>query len=290
MQSNAYVLMTAARNEERHIRKTLQSVVDQTQLPKRWLVVSDGSTDLTDQYVRDFAGRYSFIRLLRLDNAGERSFSSKSFALNAGYAEIRDVEYDFIGILDADVSLPPNYYEQLLAKFDMQPRLGVAGGVIVEARRGEWQRRYSDSIDDVAGAIQFFRRKCYEDTGGFMPLKWGGEDAAANAIARQKRWQVRTFTQLRAYHHRPTGTAGASVRGARFREGAQDYFLGYHPLFELGKCLRRLLEPPYFTGSLLRLCGYCWPRIQGEPPTAPAEFVRDLRQQQMRRLLRRTGS
>src|SRR5262245_44692741 len=114
MESRAYILVTAARNEDRYIRKTLQSVVDQTHLPKLWLVVSDGSTDLADRYVQDLAGRYSFIRLVRLDSADERSFSSKSFALNAGDDEIRDIESDFIGILDADISLPPDYYQQRL--------------------------------------------------------------------------------------------------------------------------------------------------------------------------------
>src|SRR5881394_1185634 len=100
-----YVLITAARNEEGYIQKTLQSVVAQTHLPKAWIVISDGSTDRTDDFVRDFASRYDFIRPLRLDNGSERSFSSKSFALNAGYEAIRPLDFDFIGILDADISL-----------------------------------------------------------------------------------------------------------------------------------------------------------------------------------------
>ena len=284
MQSSAYVLMTAAKNEESHIRKTLQSVVDQTRLPKAWVIVSDGSTDRTDEYVRDYASRYSFVHLLRRNSTGERSFSSKSFALNTAYAEIREAEWEFVGILDADVALPPNYYENLLARFDIEPCLGIAGGVIVEDNGRGWQTRHSESPGEVAGALQFFRRGCYEDTGGFIPLKWGGEDAALIAIAKQKGWLVRTFNHLHALHYRPTGTAGASVHQARFRQGMQDYFLGYHPVFEFGKCVRRILEPPYFTGSVSRLCGYLWPRIQGARPSTPEDFVRSLRRQQMRRL------
>jgi len=288
MQSSTYVLITAARNEERHVRNTLQSVVDQTCLPKKWVIVSDGSTDLTDQYVRDFASRYSFIQLLRLDNAEERSYSNRAVALNVGYAELSHIDCDYVGVLDADISLPPNYYEELITSFHMQPRLGIAGGVIVEDRGRGWQTRYAESGSEVAGAIQFFRRTCYEDIGGYMSLKCGGPDVIALTVARQKGWQVRTFMHLRVCHHRRTGTAGVSEPRAKFRQGVQDYFLGYHPVFELGKCFRRILEPPYGIGSLLRLCGYLWPRIKGERPAVPADFLRKFRQQQMRRLLRAT--
>src|SRR5207247_2178258 len=127
-----YVLITAAKNEEAYIRKTLESVACQTRLPALWLIVSDGSTDQTDEFVREFASRYDFIRLLRLENGSTRSFSSKSFALNAGYDHIKGGQFDFIGFLDADISLPPNYYEELIAKFETQPGLGLAGGTIVE--------------------------------------------------------------------------------------------------------------------------------------------------------------
>src|SRR4030095_7056049 len=49
-----YVLITPARNEAAFIAKTLESVVAQTVLPKRWVVVSDGSTDGTDEIVTKY--------------------------------------------------------------------------------------------------------------------------------------------------------------------------------------------------------------------------------------------
>jgi hypothetical protein len=284
MRTSSYVLITAAKNEEHYIRKTLEAVVAQTHLPKIWVVVSDGSTDRTDEFIKEFAAVHKFIRFIRLDNAGAREFSSQAFASNACYDSIRNEEFDFIGFLDADISFSSSYYEELLSSMEADPRLGVTGGVIVEDHGGGFERRYGDSTQHVAGAIQFFRRECYDSVGGLIPLRWGGHDAVANAMAKRMGWRVRSFAELRAFHHRPTGTAGTTVRNARFREGMQDFYMGYHVLFELGKCGRRLLEPPYVIGSVLRLCGYLKPLLTLRKPIPPADFVQHLRHEQMSRL------
>jgi glycosyltransferase involved in cell wall biosynthesis len=284
MMRPAYALVTAARNEEQYIRNTLQSVVEQTLPPKVWVIVSDGSTDRTDDIVREYIAGSGFIRLVRIDNRAERDFSSKVFALHAGYNDVTDLAVDYVGFIDADVALPGNYYEQLLARFAAHPRLGLAGGAIVEERNGSWERRYADSLKDVGGQMPLFRRKCYDDIGGFLPLRWGGEDAAANVLARRAGWDVRVFTELQVRHYRHTGTADMSVYGARLRNGREDYFLGYHPLFEMGKAMHRILEPPYVFGCILRLCGYFWPWLKGETPMVDEDFVRHVRGQQLRRL------
>jgi glycosyltransferase involved in cell wall biosynthesis len=280
------VLVTAAKNEERYIEGALQSVIAQTMLPKHWIVVSDGSTDHTDDIVRQYSSQHPFIRLSRREAQNARIFSSQAMASNEGYACIRDTEFHFIGFLDADISLDSNYYEKLLAKFKANPKLGIAGGQILEADNGTFRARFRNTVVEVAGAIQFFRRGCYEGMDGLIPLRWGGHDAVANTMARRNGWEVRTFPDLHVFHHRPTGTAGSTVSRARFREGTEDYFLGYHPLYELGKCLRRLAEPPVLMGSALRCAGYFWPAIKREKRTLPPDYLDYLKQQQLRRLFR----
>src|SRR6266705_460885 len=99
MRDNCFVLISAAKNEEAYIRQMLQSVVAQTRLPGVWVIVSDGSTDRTDELVMDFAERHDFIRLMGLGNPGTRAFSSQAFASNAGYSTIRHTEFDFVGFL-----------------------------------------------------------------------------------------------------------------------------------------------------------------------------------------------
>jgi glycosyltransferase involved in cell wall biosynthesis len=289
MCSDAYVLVTAAKNEERYIERALQTVIVQTVLPKHWVVVSDGSTDRTDDIVHKYSSQYPFIRLSRREAQSTRMFSNQAIASNEGYACLRDAQFAFIGFLDADISLNSGYYEQLLAKFKANPKLGIGGGQILEADNGTFRSRFRNADGEVAGAIQFFRRECYDEMNGLIPLRWGGHDAVANTMARRKGWEVRTFPDLHVFHHRPTGTAGSSVARARFREGMEDYFLGNHPLYELGKCLRRLAEPPMLLGSALRCAGYFWPAINREKRTLPPDYLDYLKRQQLRRLFPRAS-
>lgn len=285
MQNYSYALITAAKNEEGFIERTIKSIVNQTWLPKIWVIVSDGSTDCTDELVMRWSELCRFIRLLRIDNQSARAFSSQAFATNAGYESIKDTEFDFIGFLDADISVEPSYYEALLKTFRANPQLGVAGGEILERRGKTFEPRVGNSDDNVAGAIQFFRRQCYEDIGGnLIPLQYGGHDFVANAMARRAGWLVRSIPGLPVLHHRPTGTAGAGPCRARFRIGLQDYFLGYQPLFALGKCVRRISHPPIGLGSIAECFGYLLPWLTRKRRTVPDEFVRYLRQQQLQRV------
>src|SRR5437773_7087650 len=262
MNGESYVLITAARNEETYIPKTLQSVVSQTLLPRIWLIVSDGSTDRTGDVVMDFASRYDFIRLIERSNSGARVFSQKVSAINEAYDDIRHTSFEFLGFPDADTSFGDSYFENLLSKFRADPRLGIAGGRVLENQSGDYVERYGSSEECVPGAVLFFRRQCYEDIGArFIPLRYGGEDAVANVMARQKGWEVRSFPDLHVLHHRPTGTAGSTVWRTRLLQGMEDYFIGYDALFEAGKCVRRANEPPYILGSLLRFCGYLFPGL-----------------------------
>ena len=127
MTRHRYVLVTAAYNEEGHIADTIASVVSQSVLPLRWVIVSDGSTDRTDEIVRAWADRHSFIQFVRIEKSAQHSFTAKVHALRQGFACFADAEYDFIGVLDADVSFEPDYFGRLLERFANQPRLGIAG-------------------------------------------------------------------------------------------------------------------------------------------------------------------
>jgi glycosyltransferase involved in cell wall biosynthesis len=120
-----YVLVTAAYNEERHIADTLRCVASQSVLPHRWVIVSDGSTDRTDEIVVEWAKRHPFIDFVRVDRSAKHSFSAKVHALRQGFARVADLEDDFIGVLDADVSLEPDYFQRLLEHFANEPRLGI---------------------------------------------------------------------------------------------------------------------------------------------------------------------
>src|SRR5206468_5951744 len=143
----------------------IKSVISQTTLPKKWVIVSDGSTDCTEGIVSRRATQHDFIQLVRLAKKEQRAFSSQAHAANVGYEQVRDMEFDFVGFLDADISLDTDYYEKVLAKFKENPRLGIAGGFLLENHHGRFKSRFGNSEKCVAGAVQLFRRECYEDIG-----------------------------------------------------------------------------------------------------------------------------
>jgi glycosyltransferase involved in cell wall biosynthesis len=286
---SAYVLMTAAYNEEAHIERTLQSVISQTVRPERWVIVSDNSADRTDEIVESYANRYDFIRFLRVSKTAGHSFHSKVVALHKGASLLEGVAYDFIGNIDADLSVEPFYFEQLLNHFQQDPCLGLAAGFVYEDDGHGFSSHWSNSVNDVGHAAQLVRRECYEALDGYAVLKYGGEDWYAQTCARMKGWRVEAIPDLKIFHHRHTGGGNHPLKNA-FRLGKMDYSFGSDPIFEVIKCLRRFREKPYVIASMIRLAGFAWPYIVGEARAVPEEFKTFLRGQQRSRVSTLVGA
>ncbi len=274
-----YVIITPARNEEAFLEETIRSVIAQTILPHRWVIVSDNSTDQTGDIADRYARSHDFMRLVRVNHGRRRDFSSKVHAFNAGYEALDCDEYSFIANLDADVTLVPNYYERLLSEFDRSRRVGVAGGIILEKKGDIYRERFSNRFN-ISGAIQMFARSCYEEVGGYIPLKYGGEDTVSQYLARMRGWDVIAVPELEVIHHR-TRKDGLAFS---FILGAEDYACGSHPFFELMRCCYRMLEKPYIISGMCRMCGYLWASIKREP-RVPNEALEYIQWEQMQRLL-----
>jgi biofilm PGA synthesis N-glycosyltransferase PgaC len=281
--NNRYVLVTAACNEEKFIEGVLRSVIGQTVLPIRWVVVSDGSTDATDAIVRRYGTKYQFIRLLRLGKTHKRNFGAQVRAISEGCEQLKSLDYDYIGNLDADVSFDRGYFAELLDRFQTDSQLGLAGGAITEEDCGLFRERKRNSPDSVAHAVQLFRRECFDAIGGYPPLRYGGPDWHAAVVARMKGWRVESFQNLPVRHHRPTGTAEKWQRDC-FRQGCMDFSLGSHPVFEIIKCIRRIPDKPRLAGALTRLSGFVWCYCTGQEREVSGEFMKFLRKEQMSRV------
>src|SRR6266851_6028447 len=131
-----YVLITPARNEVQFIETTIRSMVAQTVPPLKWVIVSDGSTDGTDDIVGKYTADYPWIELIRMPARRERHFAGKVHAFNAGYARVKDLNPDIVGNLDADVSFEDGHFEFLIMKIGENPHLGVVGAPF---REGSYQ-------------------------------------------------------------------------------------------------------------------------------------------------------
>ena len=225
-----YVIITPAHNEAALIENTIRSVITQTVRPLVWVVVNDESSDDTGRIVERYASDYRFIRLINLRRSGDRHFAHKVSAFNKGFSEIQSLKYQFIGNLDADISLEKDYFESVLHEFTHDSQLGIAGGM-VSSRIGDRFISQNVALDSVAGAVQLFRRECFEQIGGYLALPLGGIDAAAEITARMRGWKVRTIPTIGVLEHRRTGSSKAGPLGARVREGRRLYSLGYGLFF-----------------------------------------------------------
>jgi biofilm PGA synthesis N-glycosyltransferase PgaC len=280
-----YVLVTAAYNECAVIERTINSIGAQTVKPHRWIIVSDGSTDGTDDVVKKYAVEYDFIQLHRISEDHPRNFLAQVHAINSGLSLLKDLDYSFVGNMDADITLEPDYFAQLLNKFSQDCKLGLGGGAIYERCADEsFKERKGNSVRSVAHACQLFRRQCFEEIGGaYLPLPYGGPDTHAEIVARMRNWRVASFADLKVFHHRRTGSVGGVLRGW-FRQGKMDYSLGTLPLFEAFKLARRLLLKPYLIGSITRLGGFLDSYRRGEERSVPEEVVLHYRHEQRHRL------
>jgi glycosyltransferase involved in cell wall biosynthesis len=280
--SLTYVLVTPARNEAAFIELTLKSVIAQTVLPLKWVIVSDGSIDGTDEIVKKHAAEHEWIELVRMPARNERHFAGKVHAFNAGYARVKHLGYDLIGSLDADISFDQDYFSFLLSKFDAHPSLGLAGTPFREGN-DTYDYRFV-SIEHVSGACQLFRRECFEEIGGYVPVKGGGIDHIAVVTVRMKGWRTRTFTEKYCLHHRKIGTANHGAVKLRFHVGKLDYALGGHPVWELFRSAYQTTKRPFIIGGMMVLAGYLWSAIRRVQRPVSNEFVKFRRREQMQRL------
>ncbi len=183
----SYVLITPARNEAAFIEETIKSVAAQTVRPVKWVIVSDGSTDGTDDVVLRHAENSPWMELVRMPERRERHFAGKVQAFNAGYARVKDLSYEVIGSLDGDISFDDEYFAFLLGKLVEDRMLGLVGTPFKEGPNPIYDYRFA-SIEHVSGACQVFRRQCFEEIGGYVPVKGGCIDHIAVVSARMMGW------------------------------------------------------------------------------------------------------
>lgn len=279
-----YVLITPARDEAQFIELTVKSVVAQTVLPVRWVIVSDGSTDGTDEIVNKYAVVYPWIELVRMPERRERHFAGKVHAFNAGRARVADLDFDVIGNLDADVSFEAEHFQFLVEKFAQDPQLGVVGAPFREGTH-QYDYRFSN-IENVWGGCQLFRLDCFEEIGGYVPVKGGCVDHIAVVSARMKGWKTRTFTEKVCLHHRGMGTAQHGRLAAKFRDGAKDYSAGNHPVWELFRVFYQMRQQPVVMGGLALGSGYLWSTVRRVKRPVSSDLMAFTRREQMQRLRR----
>ncbi len=283
-----YIILSPCYNEQHYIEFSIKSALLQTRKPLGWIIVDDGSMDATAEVIKSYATEHNFIQYYcRRKPEGQAYFASNVQAIMAGYDQIKHLDFSYLAILDADITLPEDYYETIISRMEQDKELGIASGIYENLVDGRLEPVINDRRS-TPKAIMLFRRECFEQIGGFLPLAWGGEDTAACVTARMKGWKVWSFPDIKVVHHRPTGTGKAGkVLKVRLNQGRAEWAMGSHWLFVLIKCGKRALkEKPYIIGGLCRWLGFlqgCWSR---EKRIVSDEFVKFFRKEQLGRILK----
>ena len=280
-----YVLVTPARNEARFIDSTIQAVIAQTVRPLRWAIVSDGSTDGTDEIVNRYAAQHDWIQLLRMPERTERHFAGKVYAFNAGLERMNGLPYRVLACLDADITFDSDYFAFLLDKLAADRRLGLVGTPYKDTTDEMYDYRFM-STDHVSGACQVFRRECFEEIGGYVPSRGGCIDTIAALTARSKGWKTRSFTEKISIHHRVIGTAEMGPIHSRFILGKRDWAIGNHPLWEVLRGLYQMSKRPYMVRGAAIVAGYVWAALSGAERPVPRELRAFRRKEEMQQLAR----
>ena len=218
-----YYIVIPAHNEEAFISLTLESLISQTVLPKKVVVVNDNSTDKTAEIVLAFAKENPFITLVNKTSSAIHLPGSKVIqAFHKGF-ETLDSDYDVIVKLDADLILPLNYFERILSVFEKEATIGMAGGFAYIEKNGQWILENLTDKDHIRGAFKAYRKDCFNQIGNLKPAM--GWDTVDELLAKFYGWKVVTDESLIVKHLKPTGANYNQT--ARYKQGEAFYTLGY---------------------------------------------------------------
>lgn len=279
-----YYIIIPAHNEEAFIGLTLQSIIDQTNQPEKVVVVDDNSVDSTSEIVRSFAASNHVIALVRNTSEAIHLPGSKVIqAFNKGL-DILDDNYDVIVKLDADLILPHNYFETILAIFKSDPEIGMAGGFAYIEKNGEWVMENLTDKDHIRGAFKAYRKQCFKDIGGLKSAM--GWDTVDELLAKFYGWKVVTDDSLQVKHLKPTGSNYNKT--ARYKQGEAFYSLGYGffiTVIAAAKLAMMKKKPLLF---LDYMSGFLKARSAEKPllvSKEQAKFIRNYRMSNMRKKL-----
>lgn len=216
-------IVIPAHNEERFIAKTIKSLVSQSVLPQKIVIVNDNSTDATADIVNKFIKQYDFISLIETNSSEEHMPGSKVInAFYKGYKTL-DTDYDIICKFDADLIFPSNYLEQIIKLFKEEDKVGIAGGFCYIQKNEKWKLENLTNKEHIRGALKAYRKVCFEDINGLKPAM--GWDTIDELLAQYHNWKIKTDASLHVKHLKPTGNTYNSK--SKYKQGEAFYRMRY---------------------------------------------------------------
>ena len=283
------LVISPVRNEAAHIERVARALAAQQLAPALWLVVDDASTDGTLELLQELDPEIPFLRVIQAppveSMVGARDRLARAAAprtFNAGLRTVDWREYTHVMKLDGDIELPPTYFTDLIARFDADERLGLAGGVLVEPTADGGYRDIVIPRVHVHGALKCYTRACFEAIGGMQErLGW---DTIDGTYARMRGFTTRNFTDIVSVHHRPIGSADGTVRG-RARHGECAYIAHYTPTWVALRALKVAGTRPRGLSGMAFFYGYIRAAVRRTERVPDREFRRFARRELRQRML-----
>lgn len=201
----------------------LQSLAEQTFLPKKVVVVNDNSTDNTSKKIQKYTSKYDWIESIDISSSQKHIPGAK--VINAFYKGFETLDYDFDVIckFDADIILPENYLEKLSELFSKNKNIGIAGGLAYIKKDGNWIYENISNKNHVRGPFKAYRKACFKDIGGLkQSIGW---DTVDTLLAKYYNWDVKTDHSLKVKHLKPTGKT--YTKSSKYLQGKALYKMRY---------------------------------------------------------------
>lgn len=282
------LVISPVHNEAAHIEQVVQSVLRQRRLPDLWIVVDDNSDDGTSDLLASLLGDVAFARLVQappghIPAARDRNaVGGPERAWHIGLQHAHGAEFTHVAKLDGDIVLPPDYFQQMLARFHDNPGLGVAGGAVTEWRRDRWWVMPTPADHPTAPA-RVYSTQCYDDIGGMPPYM--GADVITTIYAKMRGYDTVTYADLPVRHLRPMGAADGMLRGRR-RQGAYQYAVHYSFWWVLARSVVVAVRfRPFVASGLFYLAGYIGAALRRAPRVKDREWRRFARAEYRERLV-----
>jgi len=272
---NIYIIIPA-HNEEDYIGKTLQSLVEQSQLPKKVVVVNDNSSDKTQLITEGYSSKYPWITIVNSESSDAHLPGSKIInAFNKGFKTL-DANYDIICKFDADLIFPENYLETISNHFKANDKLGMASGFCYIEKDSDWILENLTNKDHIRGALKAYRKDCFTQIGQLKPSM--GWDTVDELLAKYHGWELLTDESLHVKHLKPTGQS--YNKASKYLQGEALYKMRYGIWITLIAALKLAYKKGSFMLFWDYINGYFKAKSKGSDFLVTKEegkFIRDLR-------------
>ena len=250
------LVVTPIKDEIQIVERMVESVLRQTTPFLEWVLVDDGSTDGTGEFLQTLAASTASVTLVpKTDRSDRRVGRHVASVVEQGLAKAHSADWHYWAKIDADLVLAPDYFEQILARLKADPRLGIASGkALLPGRAGTWRNEWTPEYYPL-GMARIYRRECWLDIGGYRGDRHF--DIVDVYEARLRGWRTVSIPETHAMLLRRVEARMPGQLRRRFEAGSDLYAIGYHPGYFLLRAARSMWdERPLGLAGFAMACGY----------------------------------